>query len=321
MGETIMSYAFTCGRSLDSEVRRIAERQLTLAIEEMQPDRERRGDETIHEARRRVKKVRALLRLVRPAFAVKSGPINKQLRNVSRLLAPISDSEARAATLGRLGTRYPQQLPAHGVTTLQRTLGRRTARIVHAADVDRVFERASAILRRQQRHVREWRLRKRGFRAVGPGLAIGLRRMRRAMAEATAHPSGRSYHVWRERVKDHWFHVRLLELRCGGWLADYEKTLEQLDGVLGEYHNCILLQNTIIVEAHLRRDDAARILRVLRRYKGELRREALRLADDLGPQSVSEFVEQVQRHWRTTGDGAREQPPTENARASWGRVA
>ena len=89
-----MPYVFRQGRSVESEVRRIADKQLTLAIAQMRNTGDRQSDEAVHEARRHVKKVRALLRLIRPGIGGLYRSSNKRLRKVSRLLAPIADGEA-----------------------------------------------------------------------------------------------------------------------------------------------------------------------------------------------------------------------------------
>ena len=62
------------------------------------------------------------------------------------------------------------------------------------------------------------------------------------MARARKHPLPENYHEWRKRVKDHWYHVRLLEgfgtLGCGS----YEKSLKELETLLGEDHNLVVLR-------------------------------------------------------------------------------
>ena len=54
------------------------------------------------------------------------------------------------------------------------------------------------------------------------------------MLAAWNRPTGDHYHTWRRHVKNHWFHIRLLEGRCGDRLLADQRRLEALDGILGE---------------------------------------------------------------------------------------
>jgi len=54
------------------------------------------------------------------------------------------------------------------------------------------------------------------------------------------HPHPENYHEWRKRVKEHWYHVRLLEVTVAD--GGYEKSLKELETALGEDHNLVLLQ-------------------------------------------------------------------------------
>ena len=314
-----MGYAFRCDRPLEREVRRIADHQLALAITRIPAWWEGPGDCAVHDARRHVKKVRALAKLVRPRQRG-SRAINRRLREVSRLLGPIVDHEATVTMLGRLAARYPGDVSPRAVRTLQRSLARRGADIARQCEANGTLHDSIGMLLALQPKVQSWRLPRHGVRAIAPGLARGLRRLRRATTAAESRPSARRYHVWRERVKDHWFHVRLIESRCGDHFVAYEHSLERLDGVLGEYHNCVLLQQLIVGDSHLRRGDAAGLLRVIRRYQRELRAQARQLVDSLSTQSVEEFMAEVRDCWRARRSNA---PPVAETpgRGSWAQAA
>jgi CHAD domain-containing protein len=294
----VVAYRFKVDQSVDDEVRRIAAKQLTLALEHLGAIGNLKNDAALHEARRHVKKVRALIRLVRPALGTSYRRSNRALRRVNRLLSPIADGEAVLGTLARLEQRSAADLST-AVGVLRKTLLARRSAIDRRAKSRRVLQLCSFALKTELARVSKWQLSRRGRRAVTGGLRKTVRAARRAMARTNAHPTAGNYHAWRRRVKDHWFQLRLLERRCGGELVARQRLLETLDGHLGEYHNCVLLQSVLTKEQRLGRLETAGLLRALRRYQLELRGEAARVAAEVFDQRPREFVRFVEHAWQS----------------------
>ena len=290
-----MSYRLKPGRSVASEVKRIVDTQLTLAIEELRAIGDRRSDRRIHEARRHVKKVRALLRLVQPVLTYHA--VNRRLRIASRMLGPIADGRAVVETVVRIGRKYRTRQSQPALHSILAALVRRADRIDRRADVDRVLPIVAGILRRERRRLADWTLSARGFDAIGPGLERSMRRARRAMRQSLRHAAAHDFHVWRLRVKDLWFQVRLLEARCGDTLIGDQRRLEALDGCLGEYHNVILLEEILITESLVPRQQTADGLRLLRRYQAKLRDRAASLRRRIFDETPGHFVRRVSRLW------------------------
>jgi hypothetical protein len=280
-----------------------------------------KSDEAIHEARRHVKKVRALIRLVQPSLGDFYRPSNTRLRVVHRLLAPVADAEAVVGTLARLDRRFRRELPRRSIRSIREGLKERWSRVDRQAKADHVLQTCIRLLRTEQEEVRQWRLGDSGFRAVAPGLKRSVRRARRSMAVARAHPTPEHYHTWRQRVKDHWFQVRLLEGRCDDRLLGYERRLEALDGYLGEYHNCVLLETILVTEAVLPPGDAARVLQLLRRYQRNLRQNAQSRGAHIYRETPRQFVKRVKRAWRSTSQRHKNRRGRPPVRAEAGRHA
>ena len=97
-----MGYRLHPGRPIQDEVRRIADRQLEEAIAGLRTVGDPESDDDVHAARRHIKKIRALLRLVRPALGDRYDSVNRRLRTVNRLLAPVADGQAVVATLAQI---------------------------------------------------------------------------------------------------------------------------------------------------------------------------------------------------------------------------
>lgn len=303
-----MPYRLKAQAAIAGEVKRIASKQLTLAIEELRAVGDRQSDNAVHEARRHVKKVRALLRLMRPALGDGYDVDTRRMRTANRMLAPIADGRAVVDTLARLSRKSLASPSRRALGAIRAVLNERAARIDRQAELDRVLPKVARILRLEDRRVAGWRLRARGFRALAPGLEASVRRARKAMAQAAARPTTEHYHAWRRRVKDLWFQVRLLEERCGDALLPEQQRLEELDGLLGEYHNVALLEEILTTEVLLSRPMTARSLRLLRRDLAELRHRATLLGLQIFKEKPKSFVRRIKRLWRAARTVGRATP-------------
>jgi hypothetical protein len=233
-----------------------------------------------------------------------SGTVDNDLRRVSRLLAPVADGQGVIETLNELARRYRGALPRDAVDAIRSHLVARERRIDSEAQAAHVLESATATLRAEGKRVKRWRLRAEGFRAIAPGLKESVRRARDAMLEAWRHPSPAQFHAWRRHVKNHWFHVRLLEARCGRRLMRDQRRLEALDGVLGEYHNLVLLRDVLLTDRSLSRPGFAECLRVIARYQRALRLHAQLLGARIYGEKPRRFVRRVRHLWRVTTPAA-----------------
>ena len=295
-----MSFAIKPDQRVAQEVCRLAARQLELAAEELQA--QPAADEPhqhVHEARRHLKKVRALMRLARPALTSHAWNTNRRLRAAGRALAPLADADAMVQLIGVLAARFAGERSREVDAALRPLLVDRRDRISRAMTVAGGHANVIAQIDATRDRLERWRLTGSGFRVVGGGLRRSARRARRACQRALERPTGERYHAWRQRVKDLWLQVRLLEQRTGGRLGALEAQLEQLDGVLGQYHDCTLLRELLAGRvARTRRLEATGCLWLIRRYQIELRRQARTLAVDVHRATPRELVDHVRGLWR-----------------------
>jgi CHAD domain-containing protein len=291
------------GAPVATEVRRIVLRQLEVAISELHTVGDPQSDEAVHDARRRVKKIRAIIRLVRPVLDKAYRSVDDDLRTVAHMLAPVADGRGIIETLDELARRYGKALPPRTIEAARKGVIRHGARADREAAERGVLEVAAGTLRSERKRIKHWQMSAQGFRAIGPGLEESYRRARRMMIVAWSRPKPSHFHTWRRYVKDHWFHVRLLEGRCGYHLVGYERRIEALDGVLGEYHNVILLRDVLVTDVGLPREETARCLRVVARYQRLLRRHAELLGVRIYTERPRRFVRRIRRLWQQQTDG------------------
>ncbi|MDF1564635.1 MAG: CHAD domain-containing protein [Deltaproteobacteria bacterium] len=230
------------GRPLLPELRRVAREQVEANLDELAA-RDLPADELVHEVRKRCKKVRALLRLLRPALgeAVYRRE-NAAFRDASRLLAEWRDDdallEACEALEGTLGT--PGLRRSHSAL-----VGRlRARREALRADPGHLEERLGAFahaMDEARQRMAGWELRGSGRKTLRRGLRRTYARGRRELARCEEAPGEEAFHGWRKRVKYHGYHLRLLQ---GAWPAGLAARLERVKALgqcLGDHHDLTVL--------------------------------------------------------------------------------
>ncbi len=80
-----------------------------------------------------------------------------------------------------------------------------------------------------------------GWAAIGPGLAHQHRRARTALAALPDEPSALELHEWRKRVKDLWYHQRLLRRLWPEAQRPLVEAADELAAALGDDHDLALL--------------------------------------------------------------------------------
>lgn len=182
----------------------------------------------IHEARRRCKKLRALLRVVRrdfPRFRAE----NAMIRDAARHLAEARDASVMRQTLaavlewaGATVPAIPERPADQGVES-------------------RVLARFGDEMRLLRDRLAGWPIARIDRNTVEKGLMQTYRGARRARAAAHAHPDDAAFHDWRKLAKYHWYQLSLLEACAGDVLKSEAEATGELTDLLGTHHDLAVL--------------------------------------------------------------------------------
>ena len=283
-----MSFRFKRHEEVAKGLRRIFTSELETAAQGLLPPANAERDKAIHEARKSVKKGRGVLRLLQPQLGEAYKIANTQLGDVGRRLSAFRDAGAMLETLAALQEAYPDELPKAKLTAVRAALTRAKAKAEHAGKLDVVFEDLAAELQTVASHAEHWELPEKGFDALAPGFQKAFRRGRKALRKALETGGDEDFHEWRKRVKDHWYHVRLLEA-CSPELESYGQQLRQLETWLGDDHNLVVLAQKV--------SQATPLLALAARRREELRAQAVELGQELYAVKPRKLVDKVQKHW------------------------
>jgi len=158
-----MSYHIKRKESLIEGVRRVAHSQLDKMIGEVEDKRLDRH-ETIHQVRKRCKKLRGLLRLVRPGFERTYQGENKTFRDAARQLSGIRDVAALIETYDMLLGRFDDQVERREFGPIRAALTRELHQLSeHEEEVDNKLARFAEKMQEAKKRVEGWALEGDGF--------------------------------------------------------------------------------------------------------------------------------------------------------------
>lgn len=227
-------YRLRSQHDLGAEVRRVARTRAESALDALRDDLEADPVEAVHTARKDMKKLRSLLRLVRAALDHEVyDHENDSLRRAARMLGGARDADVMLETMGALEERLPGLTAATGL--LRPELAGEWP-----DDVSRRAGEAAAIIEGLLTRIGGWPLD--GLdKAIDKGLRRAYGRGRNRFAEALEEPSDEAMHEWRKRAKDLWYHLRLLEDAWPGLLSQLAEEVHVLTDHLGDHHDLAVL--------------------------------------------------------------------------------
>ena len=285
------------------------------------------GAHTVHETRKALKRLRALLVLLRAQLGSKRYAREKAaLRDCGRRLAGARDAEVMLGTLDSLVQRDRSHLTrSAAVRTLRaQLLAERDTAAAHAIHDPRVRGEAIVELQAVRARVERWELRERGFKLLAPGLedvyTQGRRQMRVARRHTAAERPGEgprrgkqsrrarasveALHAWRKRVKDLRYAAETLDRGgkgAGGSSKDVRRVARRADRLgemLGEEHDLALLEARVRERSRQfagERKTHKRLLALIASRRRKLRKRALREGERLYRRPPRGFVRRVKQ--------------------------
>ena len=294
-----MAYRLKASESIPDGIKRVVLEEIETATDQLSHGKKR--DEAIHEARKSVKKIRGVLRLMEPELGRVYSDENTRLRDVGRKLSELRDAKAIIEVFDGLLEKYKENLRAGALISIRRALEKSKRETEQSANVERVMQRAIATLHGAARRAKTWPLESDGFQAIAPGLEKTYRRGLRAMSAAQKDPTPEKYHYWRKRVKDHWYHIRLLENLWTDVMRAHEASLKNLETWLGDDHNFVVLCGKMQEQPEKYGDpkDIQLFLPLAAQHQKELRENAVSLGKRVYEEKPRQLTQKMSDLWDT----------------------
>ncbi len=240
-----MAFRFRRREKVKSGLRRIATEQLDKTIAELN-HRDLDDDTKVHQVRKRFKKLRGLLRLVRPGLGDQYGELNVWFRDRARRLSRIRDAETLVNTAEKLLEEAANVDQRTRLSEMRDKLAeRRDTLAAQQQGLASDLEELRGELHDARARVPDWQVRGDGDKALFAGFHKTYRRARQTMKTALADPTDENWHEWRKRMKYHWYHTRLLENCWKPVMATRAAELSRIADLLGDDHDLAILNGFI----------------------------------------------------------------------------
>jgi CHAD domain-containing protein len=281
-----MPFRFKKSETLAKAIPRVCRERVGAALDCLrQPGR----PAAVHGARKEIKKLRALFRLVRGEISVgtyRKGV--KALRAAADCLAATRDARVMLKALKKLTGRTGRQYAR--IESALNKHARREARKFRKDDSVALAER---MLRKTNRRLGNLKIKLTGWAAIAPGLKQSYQRGRESCRLARRLPAPENFHNWRRHVKDLWFYFCLLHPICQAATRTSADDLERLGEHLGEDHDLFLLEEFTAKQCAEESRQAKALNRLIAARQKNLRAAALKLGGRLYAETPAEFCRRL----------------------------
>jgi CHAD domain-containing protein len=280
-----MSYRIEKGERLAIAFGRIASEEIDLAMSEL--DRKSRGD-GIHNSRKALKRLRALLSSLKVAFPTKFREENQHIAKAGRKISPLRDIHVQLRALDSLGSRG--------------SAGERTRRAL--LERQSQFRRKTPALRRTVKKmlrdsiqsIATWPLEK----ATPHDLAESLKRIykqgRVAFRAARKSGSPECLHEWRKKGKLLGYGFELIEKVGPPKSSKMIKRVEAMTDALGDDHDLFMVATALERDqAACKASDYRALTKRIRERRRKLQKKAFKTGRGIYAEKPGRFKKDLDR--------------------------
>ena len=160
------------------ELRRVAREELEGTLKELLTVNDQARSIAVHEARKHLKKARALIRLLRPAagkaFYKRE---NAAMRKAAQRMSSIRDSHVRVQTIKKLIEKSGKRRAPAAFDRVQATMGARLRQVLEESEENDWSKQAAADMEQALCRLDNWPLKRVRTKSLRSGLRLRARRL------------------------------------------------------------------------------------------------------------------------------------------------
>jgi CHAD domain-containing protein len=298
-----MAFCFKRKEPVRKGIRRLATERIESALDCL---KDVRRAEAVHEVRKDIKKVRAILKLARPDMPKKDYRHQTEiLRKAASELAATRDAYVKGSAFEHLSDHFDGQLRPRRVRQLRKAFAGDLAKAQKQFTKKKLTVKVKQALQRIHKQLDDVEFTAKGWKAIRPGLTTAYTCGRRDYDNASATPSPEHLHEWRKRVKELWYQLRILQPICPEDLDPLAEEFKDLGECLGHDHDLFLLQQALEEDHGLGLPAADRLMvtSLIEKRQRELRLTAMEKGARLYAEKPADFCARLARQWHLWRSG------------------
>jgi len=294
-----MSYRFRRSEPVADAVRRVVREEMQAAIATASGPASS-VTKRIHDVRTSCKKIRGVLRLVRPRLGDVYRDENVFFRDAARELSGARDRAVVLEVFDAIAKEIECDRAA--VAALRKSLAGHLTPGADDRDAAKLLVSVSARMEEHLAAIDAWPLDGRGFQLVREGLADTYRNGRTSMRQALESGDSLDWHEWRKQAKYHWYHVRLLRNAWKPAMDVRREELDRLAELLGSEHDRTVLRESSQALEESGDAVATSLLARTDIQRAEIREAARPLGERLFAESAKAFQKRMRCYWKVWRD-------------------
>jgi CHAD domain-containing protein len=288
-----MPYRFKINEPVEKGFRRIAREQIDRSLAELAGPTV--APESVHECRKSIKRLRALLRLAAAAIGTKKARRRtKALGEIGRLLSARRDQTVMFETIGKLSDEFSEAAAAFA--PLKAALIARAGNQPERLDAE-TADHGRGLLSKEAKKISRLDFEEHGFAALAGGLETSYRKARKAIVSAYDEPTDENFHELRKAVQWHWRQMALLARAWPDEFAVRVNAARELSQWLGDDHDLAVLVAAVSA-AHEMPDEQKEVAISICRQKQQVLREQTEFrAKRLFSEKTRAFIKRAAAYW------------------------
>jgi CHAD domain-containing protein len=304
---SVKSLQFRVDESVRDGLARVSEELIERALARIDCAGKNRSED-LHQVRVTIKRLRALLRLVRPivsdAFCDRE---NRRLKATADRLAFFRDTTVSRQTLATLARRFADQRSEEAFELV-------LARFVEQSPDPRRFSvrREQALrlvassLAEAKQSFENMLVPAEDWQVLGPGLQKVYGRARNCMMRALTYTTPETFHEWRKQVKYLYYQLQMFGSISPKRIEAMVGRLHKLEDRLGEDHDLAVLERLLCDgrEKYGGKRAVKCVVTCLTRQSRKLRRETAAVGKEIFREKPRKFVDKLAKQWSVWRESA-----------------